>query len=141
MTKIIEWAILVCSRKYVHRRRLGNATPNSTNERCTGVYKLYYRKVFERGFIHVMAYAANTNYTTYSSRFLFSIFSPKSWSHEKKQILLHRKHKLYYIFESLSSFFLRNSDHVNKHTLYYIENTNFTTFRWLENVVKFVFAA
>ena len=44
----------------------------------TGVYKFCHRKVFERGFFHVMVYAANINFATYSSHFKFSIFSPKS---------------------------------------------------------------
>ena len=45
------------------------------------------QKVFERGFIHVMAYAANTNFATYSSHFIFSIFSRQnheSWETSKK---------------------------------------------------------
>ena len=32
-----------------------------------------------------MAYAENTNFATYSSHFLFSIFSPKPWSREKNK--------------------------------------------------------
>ena len=64
------------------------------------------QKVFEREFIHVMAYAENINFITNSSRFLFSIFSPKSWSHEKQQILLHRNTQILLHFDgSIISFF------------------------------------
>ena len=69
------------------------------------------QKVFERGFIHVMAYdkriyslAPNTNFTTYSSHFLFSIFSPKLLSHEKKINLTtfeFVRNTFYHIFEPI----------------------------------------
>ena len=36
--------------------------------------KFYYKKVFERGFIHVMTYAENTNFTTYSSHLIYLRF-------------------------------------------------------------------
>jgi len=45
----------------------------------------------------------NTNYTTSKTQIIlhfrvtFFFFSPKPWSREKTQIILHRKHKLYYI--------------------------------------------
>ena len=58
---------------------------------------------------------------------------------QQTQILLH----ILAVFYSLFS--LRNPDHMRKYKFYYIENTNFSTFsshfRWLEYVVKFVFAA
>jgi len=77
---------------------------------CTGVYELYYKKYLKEDFIMW--------WLMHRVTFLFFIFETLiTW---ETQILLHRKHKFYYIFESLSSFFLRNLDHVKKHKFYYI---------------------
>ena len=40
---------------------------NTIFNELTGWYKFYHKKAFERGFIHMMAYAENLNFTTYSS--------------------------------------------------------------------------
>ena len=52
-------------------------------------------KVKWKRFHHVMAYAANPNYTTYSSHFIWLYFLFESWSHDKS--------KFYHIFNLLET--------------------------------------
>jgi len=59
----------------------------------------------------------------------------RGFIHVMSRPLLHIRAVFYSLFS------VRNPDHMKNNKFYYIENTNFTTFRWLEYVVKFMFSA
>jgi len=87
------------------------------------------------------------NYTQISNRIRDGInFATKSiWKRIYSCDGLCSKHKFYYIFEPfpilyLFSLFISETL-ITKNNFYSIENTNFTTFRWLKYVVKLMFSA
>ena len=59
--------------------------------RIYGRVQILPQKVFEGEFIHVIAYAENLNFTTYSSNEFSVQIRWNTWSHVKTQILPHRK--------------------------------------------------
>ena len=44
---------------------MGQGSPSYYVSQTYGMVQIFVQKVFERGFIHVMAYAENPNFTTY----------------------------------------------------------------------------